>query len=265
MAASHPDLAPGPEWAARVHPGYQYIAVSELRRRQWRDLTSCESAVIPNGLDPARVLGLPPNVAALADAYSLLDGRILLLHPTRLLRRKNVEFSLATVAELARQGHSATLLITGAADPHTGSDATHYAAWLREEKSRLGADAHFLADYFEVGDAELAALYRLADGLLFPSRQEGFGLPVLEAALHRLPIFCADREPLRDLALPHGHLLPADCTPASAATLIATRLLQDGAFLSRRRTLTEYAWPRIYARHLGPLLGEREENPSRLR
>ena len=35
-------------------------------------------------------------------------------------------------------------------------------------------------------------LYLLSDCLFFPSRHEGFGLPVLEAAMHRMPVWCQD-------------------------------------------------------------------------
>jgi alpha-1,3-rhamnosyl/mannosyltransferase len=42
-----------------------------------------------------------------------------------------------------------------------------------------------------VSDLHLAALYRGARALLFPSRYEGFGLPVLEAMTHGCPVLCA--------------------------------------------------------------------------
>ena len=56
----------------------------------------------------------------------------------------------------------------------------------------LVGHVHFLSDYYLVQDDTMRDLYLLSDCLLFPSRQEGFGLPVLEAALHRMPIWCGD-------------------------------------------------------------------------
>lgn len=253
VAACNPDLAPVPEWARRVHDGFDYVAVSDLRRRQWHELTGAESFVVPNGIEPARVLGLPEKVAALAEEHALLDGRIVLLHPTRLLRRKNVELSLGVVAELVRQGRAATLLVTGAADPHNPV-SREYAAWLGEECARKQAHALFVSEEFPIGDAELAGLYRLADALIFPSRQEGFGLPVLEAALHHLPIFCSDIEPLRELAGAHAHRFSPETPPGQVAAQIAGALERDARFLARRRVLTEYSWEAIYERHLGLLL-----------
>jgi glycosyltransferase involved in cell wall biosynthesis len=41
-----------------------------------------------------------------------------------------------------------------------------------------------------VQDATLRDLYLLADCLLLPAKEEGFGLPVIEAAQFRLPIWC---------------------------------------------------------------------------
>lgn len=253
VAACNPDLAPAPEWARRPHPGFSYVAVSELRRRQWQETAGAESVVIPNGVDPARVLGLPEKLAAFAERHALFDGRTILLHPTRLLRRKNVECSLAVVAELNRRGHRATLLITGAADPHNVVSAS-YAAWLAAEQPRLGADAHFLAAQFPIGDEELAGLYRLADALIFPSRQEGFGLPVLEAALHRLPAFCSDIEVLRELPPATAGRFSVEEKAGAIAGKIAAELEKDPRWKTRREVLVGYGWSAVYERWLGPLL-----------
>ena len=38
----------------------------------------------------------------------------------------------------------------------------------------------------------------LADSFLFTSRAEGFGIPILEAGLARLPVFCTDIPPFRE-------------------------------------------------------------------
>ena len=47
-----------------------------------------------------------------------------------------------------------------------------------------------ILDY--VSDADLATLYENASCLLFPSKYEGFGLPVIEALLNECPVLCAD-------------------------------------------------------------------------
>jgi glycosyltransferase involved in cell wall biosynthesis len=101
-------------------------------------------------------------------------------------------------------------------------------------------------------------LFLLADALFFPSRQEGFGIPVLEAAFHRLPVFCSDIEPLNAL-LEHGVTTFAlGASPEEIAALILQTLGSDAAFAARKQTLRTYSWDRIYRNFLSPLLAETE-------
>jgi alpha-1,3-rhamnosyl/mannosyltransferase len=51
-----------------------------------------------------------------------------------------------------------------------------------------------------VSDLQLAALYRGARALLFPSKYEGFGLPVLEAMTHGCPVLCGPVASLPEIA-----------------------------------------------------------------
>ena len=99
---------------------------------------------------------------------------------------------------------------------------------------------------------------RLADALFFPSRQEGFGIPVLEAALQRLPIFCSDIEPLNSLLGGGVTTFPLDMPPEEIAALIASALADDRAFAARKETLRSYSWDAIYRNLLSPLLSETE-------
>lgn len=252
VAACNPDYAPVAPIFAKAHPRCGYFAVSPLRARQFAEATGAQAAVIPNGIDPARVLGLPENVAAFAKQRGLPDGRIVLLHPTRIVRRKNVEMSIAVAREFARRGTPAMVLVTAADDPHNAASR----ALGEKLRSECAADEGviFIGDHFAVGDAELAALYRLADALFFPSRSEGFGLPLLEAAMHRLPVFCSDIEPLRDLLREGAVRFSPDAEPASVAALIEGTLAASPAFRERRRVLRECSWEAIYTRHLAALL-----------
>jgi glycosyltransferase involved in cell wall biosynthesis len=257
VAAANPDIVAVAEIFLRAHPCLTYLAVSALRQRQWQELTGTEARVVPNGIDPARVLGLPEPIARLAEEHRLLDGRWLLLQPARLLRRKNIELSFGVMAALRAHGCPATLLVSGAADPHSPG-AADYAADLRTERRRLKleVDVLFVGDVLEVGDAELAGLYRLADALIYPSWQEGFGLPVLEAALHRLPAFFSDLEPLRELGGRHAEYFSPGAEPEVWAGRIGGVLKMSRVASERRRVLRDYAWGTIYEKYLGPLLRE---------
>ena len=48
-------------------------------------------------------------------------------------------------------------------------------------------------------DSALDTLYRHAVALLYPSRYEGFGLPLLEAMVRDCPVVCTDLPVLREV------------------------------------------------------------------
>lgn len=263
IAACNPDYDaagyPEARWnlLSRAHPRYGFVAVSELRRRQWEKLTGADCRVVPNGLDPSRLLGLTEPIAALARQYHLLEREIVLLHPTRLLRRKNVEMGLRVAAALKSAGRSCAYLVTGPPDNHNAISRDYAAELfaLRKELD-LEGEALFLHDEATIDERDLASLFAVADALFFPSRQEGFGLPILEAALHRLPIFCAAIEPL-DTLLKHGVMyFQLDAEPAQIALRISARLGTLDAWQARNQVRHQYAWPAVYRNFLAPLLAE---------
>jgi glycosyltransferase involved in cell wall biosynthesis len=268
LAAVNPDYAPLPldrePWAllARAHPRFTYVAVSELRRRQFIELTAQPASrcrTIPNGVDPTHLFDLPPRIAGLVERHALLERDFVLLHPTRLLRRKNVALTLQVAAALNAAGRSCAALITAPPEVHYSALAG-YESGLRELRERLGLwnDALFLHDDGPLLDHELHALFRVADALFFPSRQEGFGIPLLEAALHRMPVFCSDIEPLNTLLGAGVTTFPLDAEPEEIAARIVATLAADRAFAARKETLRTYSWSAIYRNFLSPLLAETE-------
>jgi glycosyltransferase involved in cell wall biosynthesis len=82
-----------------------------------------------------------------------------------------------------------------------------------------------------VSDATLHALYERADGLAYPSLYEGFGLPVLEAMAHGVPVLTSDRSSLPEVAGDAALLIDPLDRGAIAKGLI--RLLGDGDLRSR--------------------------------
>jgi mannosylglucosylglycerate synthase len=105
-----------------------------------------------------------------------------------------------------------------------------------------------------VPDAVIADFYHLADALFLPSREEGFGLPVLEAAASRLPVFCADIPPLRELGNDEIVYFSPDGDPAQVARLVAQSFQTSPVFRLAARTRQNFAWAQVYTRHIAPLL-----------
>lgn len=257
IAACNPDLArkPLPPALSQAHRRIEYIAVSDHRARQFASLTGRTPRVIPNGIDPAQSFDLPPHLAAFCAEHRIFDREFILLQPARLVVRKNIDSSLHVLAALRSSGRDALLLVTAASDPHTPG-ALEYAASLRALRSTLGLDSHaiFLHELFNVTAPDLVRLSLMADALYFPSHQEGFGLPVIEAALHRLPIFCADLPPMNSLLSHSGHMFSPASDPSTIAALIAEILDRCPATQARKETLRRYSWDSIFTQHIAPLL-----------
>jgi glycosyltransferase involved in cell wall biosynthesis len=121
-------------------PHIHYVVVSAARAREFREMTGqAPDAIVPNGLDLTSVLGLTPEVSNLFDEH--WSGKPILLYPTRLLQRKNIEFALQIVAALKSREFPVQLLITGAPN-HFNPSASAYAEGLK----RLAADLHIEAE-----------------------------------------------------------------------------------------------------------------------
>lgn len=84
-----------------------------------------------------------------------------------------------------------------------------------------------------VPDEDLPALYSGASAFLFPSLDEGFGLPVLEAMKSGVPVVCSNRPPLLEVAGDAALTVdPSDIEAIADATL---SILSTGAVSSRLR------------------------------
>jgi glycosyltransferase involved in cell wall biosynthesis len=85
-----------------------------------------------------------------------------------------------------------------------------------------------------VSDGQLAWLYRSASVLAFPSRAEGFGLPVLEAMGAGLPVVATDLAVLREVAGDAACFVPVEDTAALARSL-GEVLSGDGTWIELAR------------------------------
>lgn len=144
--------------------------------------------VVPNGVDPVAVPD--ERREAVVRAGGLAD-RPYVLWVGSLEPRKGVGTLVAAMARLHRRGVRARLVLVG------------YEGWLGKglvaaaDRDELGPD---LVERGPVADDELWALYAGASVFAFPSRHEGFGLPVLEAMTQGTPVVCSDLAVLREVA-----------------------------------------------------------------
>ena len=131
--------------------------------------------VIPLGVElPAGLLS--PEERARERAKLVGEGNELVLGVGVLQTRKNTLNAMRALASLPARYR----LVWAGGDGH-GSDAIH--AFVRQE--RLGERVKLLG---YVPEDQLPQLYPAASVLLFPSLEEGFGLPILEAMACGVPV-----------------------------------------------------------------------------
>jgi len=270
----HHDLAwTTPRYRAELHPGYPWdllrgdwpeaiqVVVSRLRQQELSQLLGVpldRIRVVPNGLDLQRFLNLADQTMDLVKRLDLLAASPILLLPVRITPRKNIELALQTLAALRAQLPEAALVVTGPLGPHNPANADYFRR-LVDLRQELGVEdsAHFLAELVAgyLPDYVVGDLYRLADALLLPSFEEGFGIPLLEAGLAGLPIFCTDIPPLRELGGSMVHYFSPQANAREVARLIASHLSPDPVYQMRVQVRQEYTWGQIYLRHIEPLFG----------
>ncbi len=270
----HHDLAwTAPRYLDELHPGYPWdllrsawpgvkqVVVSDARRKEFAGLTGLpeeQIAVVPAGLDLAEFLALPVRLAALVEKLNLVAAAPILLAPVRLTRRKNLELALTALAALRGAMPDAALVITGPPGAHNPTNLEYMQQLINlRAELRLEARVHLMAEFAPEGlpEEDVAALYRLADALLLPSREEGFGIPVLEAGLAHLPVFCSDLASLRALAGDCARYFSPDENPLNLAQQIAAVLAADPVYNLRVRVRQNYTWEAVYRLQIEPLLG----------
>ena len=249
----------------KLLPKIHYVTISESRREQFLRLygKSHRIHVVNNGIDPATFLNLDAITVRLVEEEGLLGEDFLIFHPCRLHPRKNVELSIRVTRALRNLGVPARLLVTGALDPHEPETLDYYRKLLRLTRQLdLEKNVLILGEYqFQNGDRISADqlttrdFYLISDVLFLPSHEEGFGLPLLESALTRLPIVCSKIAPFIELAKEDVCYFDLQDTPAQ----IATKMLSFAAGKPRRffrRAKSSHLWDSIFRTKLVPLFQE---------
>ena len=243
------------DWGRTTH-----VVVSELRRVELAELMKLDPDsihVIPNGVDAARFYKLEAQTKILLEQMNLLDAAPILLLPVRVTPRKNIELALQTLKELQKRFPQAALVVTGPLGPHNGNNV-HYFEKLKILRAELDLEGsfHFLVELVDsfLPDEVIADFYRVSDALFFPSFEEGFGIPLIEAAFSHLPAFCADIPPLRELGLEDATFFSPDEDPAKIAAMIAEYFQSSLPARLSMRARASFRWEAIYRQHIAPIL-----------
>ena len=171
------------------------------------DIDPRRFTVVHHGHERDRVA--PPTDAGALRARLDIPDRRLVLSVGAKRPHKNQELLLRAVNALPED---IVIVLVGHPEP--------YDATLRALATELGVEARVrFVDY--VSDGDLEGLWRIASAAAQPTLGEGFGLPVLEALTHGLPVAASDLPVLREVGGDLVHYFDPRDTAGAAAAIVA--------------------------------------------
>ncbi len=204
-------------------------AVSEFTRTQ---------AIEAFNLDEAKVVVIPPVVRRMPAVSDDRRRELLaelgvhapyILYPAATYPHKNHAMLLEAFAAVTKT-EDVSLVLTGAVGAGAWGSAHSTRADLADLTARLGIDDQVKSLGY-VTSEQLTALYAGAQMLAFPSRFEGFGIPILEAMAAGCPVVAANATALPALVGDAGVLVDPDDGPGWARAM--SDLLADDAARQR--------------------------------
>jgi glycosyltransferase involved in cell wall biosynthesis len=174
------------------------------------------SVVVPLALNyPYGPMTRDAAMNVLGRTVAGLEYRAYILHVGSAQKRKNREALLLAAARI-KDAWSGKIVFAG--EPLTDAE--------RAEARTLGLEDR-VREVVQPENATLHALYAAAHALVFMSRAEGFGWPVLEAQASECPVICSNRTSVPEIAGEGALLHEPDAYDAIAADI---QRLQDTNF-----------------------------------
>ncbi|GLS61447.1 glycosyl transferase family 1 [Methylobacterium haplocladii] len=237
------------EWQHRaIHEATRLLTVSRIWADWIRDDLGPEADIVGNGVDLSVYRTEPTEAdAALRQRWSLGPGPVILC-VGGFEERKNTLGIIEAFARLRTRHPQARLVVAG------GASLLDHAAYRARCRAALDV-AGLGACVIETGpvpQADMPALYRIADVLAFPSWKEGFGLCVLEAMACGTPVIVSRLPPFTEYLTPADAYLvdPGDAREIAAAMadalVPASRLRLRDAGLVRAAA---HSWRACAERH----------------
>ncbi len=189
-------------------------------------------------IDASKVVVVPPAIE-MVDVAEGSERRTVreflglrggfLLYPAAPYPHKNHLMLLRAFAQACAK-RDTTLVLTGATGAGAWGSAHSTQAQINALASELGI-ADKVRALGHLPRAQLLALYAEASMLVFPSRFEGFGLPVVEAMAAGCPVVAANATALPELVGDAGKLIDPDDVDGWATEI--GRLLDDAEYRAR--------------------------------
>jgi glycosyltransferase involved in cell wall biosynthesis len=160
-------------------------------QQRLRAIKGIDALYLPNVFDFESPPPEPDEFAmSFRQEVGLSDDDLIILQPTRIVRRKGIELAI----ELMRQLDDSRLVfvVTG----YEGDEKGNYGDWLKMQADRAGIRYKFIGEYVgsERGEInghkvfDLWDVYPHAHLITYPSIYEGFGNALIETVYFRKPL-----------------------------------------------------------------------------
>jgi glycosyltransferase involved in cell wall biosynthesis len=248
-------------------PGLKYVCVSNFLRNNLRsalkEAKKKQIIVIHNGQDIEKFLGLSPAMRILyRDIYKTKTDLIACI-PVRAIPRKNLQMAIKIAKSMVNKGVNFKLLLTANIDYKREKNLKYYE-YLKNLVKRLGLynKVFFLEEYFSQFAADkkpappipIPELFLISDFLLFTSKVEGFGLPLIEAGLMKCPIFAADIPPLKEIGSTNIHYFKITDTADQTADYILENIKNMSQLYFYRKIINKFCLHTIFKKQIIPLV-----------
>lgn len=169
----------------------------------------------------------PPHLPWLGE----LEGTPWVLHVGSCIPRKRVDVMLDVLAAVRESVPGLRLVKVGG----------EWSAGHREQIARRGLGPS-ITHVTGLTRTELAAVYRRAPVVLFPSEAEGFGLPVIEALACEAPVVASDIPVLREVGGPACVFAPVADIPAWERAVVGVLAGVAPATGIRTAWASQFSW-----------------------
>ena len=243
-----------------------YISISEFRKRQMSELLNIprkKIKVIPDVLKYQDFLRFNEDTSKVISSLSIFKKYPVILLPSRIVPRKNLERSIQIIASLRGEFPDILGIITGITDKDN-NELLEYSRILFKliEDNGLEENIVFLSKVFEELDIPheknrdvVRDLYFISHLVLVLSTDEGFGLPILEAGAARIPIVLTQIPVFREIAGDSVLYLPLDESVDYNANRLSKFILnkQSKSDILFRRVFCKYNWDTLWDDYLKPI------------
>jgi glycosyltransferase involved in cell wall biosynthesis len=168
-----------------------HMVINKAMQQRLQTIKGIEALYLPNVFDFENP---PPESNDYANTFrqemGLSDDDLIVLQPTRIVRRKGIELAIELMRKL--NDERLVFVITG----YEGDERGNYGEWLRELADNAGIRYKFIGEYVgsERGEVnghkiyELWDIYPHAHFITYPSIYEGFGNALIETIYFRKPL-----------------------------------------------------------------------------